>query len=197
MLIVFTHEELIINESDLINNLFESGLERLHIRKPYASKVECKRLIQQINSQYHHRIMLHQYHELAEELSCCGVHLKEEKRTQLSEELSSYLKKFQDKGFLVSSGFHHTEELVKYGSMFNYVFLSPVFDSISKQGYRGKKEVVVKLNYDNIIALGGVCSKNINEVKHLGYNGAALLGSIWNSSEPVSTFRNLQMLYSN
>lgn len=68
-----------------------------------------------------------------------------------------------------------------------YCFLSPVFDSISKQGYKAnfdKEELKNFLKKDRnikVIALGGVTKENYSELIGLGFDGGAFLGSVWNS----------------
>jgi thiamine-phosphate pyrophosphorylase len=66
------------------------------------------------------------------------------------------------------------------------VSLSPIYDSISKQGYRAAftREELLKAAQDGIIdnkvyALGGVTFSRLEEVKALGFGGAMILGDAW------------------
>ena len=86
---------------------------------------------------------------------------------------------------------------------YEYVFLSPLFDSISKPGYTSKFDG--KLIADRfqrwkqegritpeVIALGGVEAQNVVKLKTLGFSGAAVSGAVWSSKDPVNTFIEIQ-----
>lgn len=66
-----------------------------------------------------------------------------------------------------------------------YCFLSPIFDSISKEDYKAnfdEQELKAFLKKDRktkVIALGGLTEENYLEVLELGFDGGAFLGSIW------------------
>jgi len=84
---------------------------------------------------------------------------------------------------------HSFEEVNAIDGKEEYCFLSPIFDSISKEGYESnfeKTELKEFLKIDRktkIIALGGVSDKNYNEVIELGFDGGAFLGSVWNQND--------------
>ena len=69
----------------------------------------------------------------------------------------------------------------------DYVFLSPVFDSISKLNYHAnytpeeiRKAHKAGIIDKKVIALGGIDTDNIRQVKNYGFGGAAILGALWN-----------------
>ena len=64
MLIVFTSENQITDESVKINQLFEAGLHCLHLRKPNNNYQQHCDYLNQIDSQYHSKIVVHHFHEL-------------------------------------------------------------------------------------------------------------------------------------
>ena len=189
-LIVITANWKILNEAQKINQLFEEGLECLHFRKPNWNKSQWIDLLSQIKIQFHDKIMLHDYHELTQQFQVKGVHLKEKHRNQI-QDLKQYVTDFRQKGFQVSTGFHSVEAIRKNTFLnFDYVFLSPVFNSISKDNYSGKSFDVNGLD-NAVYALGGIDKMNLNQVKNLGYTGAAVLGSVWKSEEEIQVFKNL------
>jgi thiamine-phosphate pyrophosphorylase len=68
----------------------------------------------------------------------------------------------------------------------DYLFLSPVFDSISKENYNSRfpESLLCDLKSkgiinEKVIALGGVNKHNISKVKDYGFGGAAVLGALW------------------
>lgn len=80
---------------------------------------------------------------------------------------------------------HSFEEVEALDGQLPYCFLSPIFDSISKQGYQAKfdknelKSFLKKKRTIKVIGLGGVTLENYTELLDLGFDGGAFLGSIW------------------
>ena len=69
------------------------------------------------------------------------------------------------------------------------MFLSPIFDSVSKQGYASAftDNALKQASRDGIIdnkvvALGGVTPDKINYLRQLNFGGAAMLGCVNNLS---------------
>lgn len=86
----------------------------------------------------------------------------------------------------MSRSCHSLDEVKAWKSHCAYVFLSPIYDSISKQGYRSafSKQVLLKASAEGIIdqqvvALGGVSYQRLAEVEQLGFGGYAMLGEAW------------------
>jgi thiamine-phosphate pyrophosphorylase len=96
--------------------------------------------------------------------------------------------------------FHSLKEMEDYKGKDEYAFLSPVFDSISKPGYKSpfsdrmnrflkfKPELMTAIKGKNIIALGGIDEDKISMARKIGFAGVAVLGAIWNSKDPVQKF---------
>ena len=51
--IVITMPDFIENEANNINQLFEAGLDLLHLRKPESCIDDCERLLQEINPKWY------------------------------------------------------------------------------------------------------------------------------------------------
>ena len=198
MLIVITSPEKVANESELINQLFAQGLETLHLRKPSWIRPDFEALLKSINPEYKRKVVLHQFHELASKYNVKGLHLREENRKQLSSsELKELSKELRRKNLTFSSSFHSKEEIILNGNVFDYVFLSPVFDSISKPDYFGSKFSVQGLKFETkVIALGGINANNIGKTKELGFDGVAVLGAVWGEWEKVlQNFSEISMQF--
>ena len=74
---------------------------------------------------------------------------------------------------------HSLEEVCQYKNHMDYVFLSPVFDSISKQGYRAAFSIETLEQARGIIdekvfALGGVTLDKITILEQLHFGGIAV-----------------------
>lgn len=199
MLIVISPEREQFEESRHIEALFNEGLEKLHLRKPYDDKKTCRQLLQSIPKRFHSRISLHQYHELAEEFSIGGIHLTEKSRKSLIQQnkLNKRMEYWKQKNYAISSSFHSLEDIKEESNGFDYVFLSPVFNSIAKKGYQGRQFNVSSLGSTTlIIALGGMKANNISKAFNLGYKGVAVLGAVWKTEYPVKSFKQIQGVYS-
>ena len=194
MLIVITAETFFTAEITQIKQLIDLGLKTVHVRKPQTSYAELKSWFQQFEPHYLATMMLHQHHKLAEEFCCKGMHFTEMQRNTESEAFRFQLEKLTKKVFQVSTSFHEINELNSNAALFDYCFLSPVFTSISKTEYEGKGFEVHNIP-QQIIALGGITSEKIVEVHQRGFSGAAVLGAIWLSKNPVEEFIKIKDEY--
>lgn len=195
-LIVITHPEILSEEAGIVNRLFAHGLARLHVRKPKATETELRVWLEQIDPQFRGRVALHQHHELAHEFGITGLHFTEKNRLVQSEETLEILK---GNGLILSTSIHDPEALERLSHCFDYAFLGPVFDSISKADYSSKIPADFRLrkrNYPNqVIALGGIDAENLKSALEMGFDGAAVLGSIWQKpGNAVAQFENLKSL---
>jgi len=188
MLIVLTSEREIENEAMLLSQLFENGLEVLHLRKPTFTIDGYRELLRNVDEQYYQRIVIHQFHDLCKEFKLKGIHIQEQPRIDLGDQLVEYFKLFKSEGFSVSSSFHEPEVLNACSIKFDYHLLSPVFSSISKEGYKGRGFDVNHID-KTIIGMGGVNSETIHKVYELGYSGVGVLGGIWNSENSIKSFK--------
>lgn len=189
-LIVFSAPGKIADEAATLLQMFELGLAYFHLRKPGWSIQEHQDLLNQLPTVHHSKIVLHHHHSLLSVYSLKGIHFTEKKRRDNKRDQTTVS---------VSTSFHHLQELIDAPASYEYVFLSPIFDSISKQNYKSpfqEKELTEFLTANQlpVVALGGISRENIQQVQKMGFIGAAVLGSIWQSSDPVSEFTALQTL---
>lgn len=181
--IVITRPDFFVGETELVNYLFETGvIERLHLRKPKATEEEMTQWIEQIADPFHHRIVLHDYHQLAIKYELGGVHLNSRNPYPPENLITSRPHNLKT----ISRSCHSIDEIRKYKDECDYLFLSPIFDSISKEGYgaafdREEIEYARKegLLSDNVFALGGISPNNMHIIQDMGFAGAAVLGSFW------------------
>ncbi|MEL7003587.1 MAG: thiamine phosphate synthase [Bacteroidota bacterium] len=190
MVALFAPEKDIKNEPEILVRLFDSGLLYFHLRKPEMSKEELIKYLDKIPTPFHNRIMIHQHHQLCNQFDLLGIHLKEQTRLDLKDELQEYINGFRKDGKLLSSSFHDPEELKSCKINFDYLFLSPLFNSISKKGYHGKEYNVSTID-NKVIGLGGVTDQNIDTAKKLGYKGVGVLGYVWYSKNPITAFSKI------
>lgn len=173
-LIAITTNINILDEEHLIMAALDCGVDYVHLRKPQLSRGEMGNLISKIDISYYSRLVLHDHYTLAMELSLGGIHLN----NRNPKPPVGYSGR-------ISRSCHTIGELAA-NSHLDYCTLSPIFDSISKDGYMAAflpEELHQARNSGIIgaktIALGGVDPHNIERVRELGFGGAAVLGYVW------------------
>ena len=166
------------DEAAFIRRLFESGFDIVHLRKPEADINYCRALLEKLTEEEREKIIVHDYHILYEEFSLKGIHI--------NKNVTALPKDYQ--GFKTRSC-HSFEEVMKYKDDYDYVFLSPIFDSISKVGYKSgfTKEELLKASTSGIIdhkviALGGITLDMIPYFQELNFGGIAMIGGIYNTN---------------
>lgn len=194
MLIVLSDSDFRSGETGLVNELFHAGLDLFHIRKYGADEASLLKWVNEISEQYRSKLVLHHDHEWGKSIGLNRFHYSERDREAWKAENWTGA----GREFMYSTSVHSVEAYNELPDHFAYAFLSPVFDSISKTDYKA-----VKFDLDNrshhqtkLIGLGGIHAGNVESVFDMGFEGAALLGSIWNSKNPVESFVETQFLVS-
>ena len=191
MIILIAPENDILNEIETLNQLFEEGLMYYHLRKPDKNYVEHVDYLNKIDEKFHNRIVVHYHHELINEFNLKGIHFQEQKRIDHINNPGQYFKNLNMYGKTISSSFHEPEVLKACYFEFDYHLLSPVFSSISKQGYEGRGFNVNSI-HKTIIGMGGIDTETIEETLQLGFKGIGVLGGVWNSENPVESFKKIK-----
>ena len=174
MIIVITLPEYIDREAErIVQHLCH--VDFVHLRKPETSIDRLERLIKDIPSEYHNRLVLHDHFSLAVKYNLYGVHLNSRNPEPPMGWRGS-----------ISRSCHSFEEIKEWKNRCNYLSLSPIYDSISKQGYLSafsreqiEKAVAEGIIDNKVLALGGVTFDKVEEVEHLGFGGAMILGDAW------------------
>ncbi|SNR68359.1 thiamine phosphate synthase [Flavobacterium sp. ov086] len=193
-MIVITNPSSIANEISIIASLFEEGLSLLHIRKPDFSEVEMARFLHQIKMEFRTNLVLHSHHQLAEDFGINRIHFSEKARKNSHESPARFSKPCR-----YSTSTHSIEDFNSLSTEFDYAFLSPVFTSISKEGYHPTENLFEALksrtnNNTKVVALGGINSENIQKTLENDFDDIALLGSIWNNENPIKQFKLCQKI---
>jgi Thiamine monophosphate synthase len=158
---IITSPENFKGEQALIERMFELNLENLFVRKPNLSKDLVEQWILGINCKWREKILPWQG----------SAHSFDE------------LKKMRDR---------------------KIVLLGPIFDSISKHGYKSKfskeelktgisewRRFMGEGSGTKLYALGGINAENICELKEMSFDGAAVLGGVWNCADQVAAFESI------
>jgi thiamine-phosphate pyrophosphorylase len=193
MLIVISNPAFFHGEARLINGLFGEGMEIIHLRKPGCTPKEMEDLLREIAPENYPKIALHQAHELAPAFGIQRLQFTEMNRKETDE---SFFHLKQNEGFTLSTSVHHFEDYAKLPNAFSYVFLGPVFESISKPGYSPAPESKVIPDREGerpaLIAIGGIHSGNCTQPFAMGYDGVAVLGAVWQQGDAISSFKKIK-----
>lgn len=192
MIVVIAPENDVPTEIEILNQLFQEGLEYYHLRKPDKDYQAHCDYLNKIDKQYHNKIVVHYHHELINNFNLKGIHFQEQKRIDNIDNPGRYFKNLNLFGKTISSSFHEPKDLEDCYFEFDYHLLSPVFSSISKEGYKGRGFDVNAID-KTIIGMGGVTVDNLPAFDTLGYNGVGALGGIWKSDTPVAVFKKMKL----
>lgn len=196
-LVVFSTTDRSLSEAKEVTQMFEEGLLSFHIKKSAFEKHEMEEYIKAIPEEYHKYIILHTNHKLRKKFKLGGLHLS---RTHRKKKYDSWWKMFKLRTFNPSLKFTRTfsklSTISSHKKKYDYVFLSPIYESISKLGHSGNfgnrsMEKYLKQSKSPVYALGGVKPELFPECNQIGFAGVAVLGYIWNNPEltPIEAFR--------
>jgi thiamine-phosphate pyrophosphorylase len=190
-IIVITPETNHPHEEQILDALIRVYGITIHLRKPDFTEEQYRAYLNHYRSMLSH-IVLHEHHTLAKEFSVKGIHLKESDRKSVTE--------IQKDVKIISTSLHNIKDAKNLSHAFEYIFYSPLFKSISKKNYGTNSNehqlssTITELKKHTdipAIGLGGINEENIVLVKNSGFDGAALLGTIWESEDPIAAFEKI------
>lgn len=118
------------DEPQVVCRILEQTSVRLHLRKPGMGDQELAGYLQHIPSILHHRVMVHDHWRLLDGFALKGIHFSEKQRR--AHPLMIRQIRLERKECRISSAFHRISHIPDYDGSFDYIFLSPIFNSISK-----------------------------------------------------------------
>ena len=195
-LLLLTAPTALPDEPRLLTNLLAQSPGKVHLRKPGWPAARLEALVQALPTRWHSRLVLHGHPVLVRRYQLGGLHLPAALRTAGPPPRLL-------PGQTLSTSFHSLAEISRHRRRYDYVFLSPIFDSISKAGYASGfdlatvqarlRVVAARPGYrPQVLALGGVSAANIGQLAPAGFAGAAVLGTVWQSPDPAAALRELQ-----
>lgn len=194
-LFVVSEERPVPGEAARFEELVASGAEALHLRRPHADERELRLTLRQLSAAARAKMVLHANDHCGEtaalavacEFGLAGTHLPERLRRGV---LTPGIR---------STSFHDLAALtVSARDPLEYVLFGPVFDSISKRGYRSPFDAEqlreAAGSRERVVAVGGVTEARLGELAEFGFWGAAACGAIWREKSPLEAFRRLQSM---
>lgn len=190
-LLVCSTPEKLSDEQQLVQELMHSGLETFHLRKPSFSTDELRDWLTQVSSSDRKNIVLHSHWLLAEEFKIKGIHIGAAafKNMTLAEQ-QAWMAYGKRKQLTISSSVHDQEEIHRLPIGFDYVWLSPIFESISKEAYTSSfsdhqfdhwTKELKEQKQTQVYALGGVTARHAIKLAQRGFDGMVVLGSVWSN----------------
>lgn len=193
-LVVITPSKSTDNEIVSVIQMFEAGLDTLHVRKNRFSTKELEEYIKQIPEHFHNRIIIHSHHKLALKYNLKGFHFT---TTHLDKKFKLwwntkmiYLRKPK---LIKSISYKRIGDLYEPDKVkTDYCFLGTMFNNVSGQLYSGfyqeTTEAANKKSGKKIIARGGINPKSVKLAYELGFYGVALYGYLWKSDSPYDHY---------
>lgn len=179
MLRIISDENRMNNEEDIIKYLLKNGLDYYHFRKPNWSLERKENFLNGISLRYRNRIVAH-YNS-----SVLGV---------LIHHKSGKIERNVEKKHSCSN--HTLEEVEENLRNYENLFWSPVYDSISKSGYKGNSKICLgsfsEEDKKRIIALGGVEPSKFKDLKEKGFQQIAIKGWFWNQPDYKNAWQEIK-----
>lgn len=197
-LLVLSNSKKDPDEPVYVTQFLEHGLDVFHLRKPDFSSREMDEYINQIPARFWGNIVIHSHYHLVKKYNLLGIHLGKTKRR------SWFFKKFRlpymrltNPKLQVTTSFHHLASLYEETYPFDYVFLSPIFDSISKSGYQSgfshhNIASAINRSHFKIMALGGIEIDKLEFVKNSHFAGVVLSGVLWQNENKIGIYNEIR-----
>jgi thiamine-phosphate pyrophosphorylase len=174
-------------ERPAMEGFFAAALERYHVRKPGWSEHELERWILGLPAEWRPRLVLHEHHRLVARLGLAGRHEKDPGTGA------------PPRPGAASRACHDLPSLERLLDFPGAVVFGPVFPSLSKPGHQPVPDFpwaalagLLRVAHPasgraaRVYALGGITAERLARCRELGFDGAAVLGAVWGSPDPVA-----------
>jgi thiamine-phosphate pyrophosphorylase len=189
---VITSPQPFDGETEQLESLLEAGLQKLHLRRPSMREEELEPLLELLAPRWKSRLVLHASEGLASRYGVPQIHRSSRLPAANVRQLlpggeirgaNGRVDGDEPGGDLaISTSVHSWPEMLALPAGLAYSFISPLFDSISKPGYTANKALLKKPRAAfpcKAIGLGGMNVRTVRELVRRKWEGAALLGWIW------------------
>lgn len=185
------------SEIGFLLNMFEQGLPTYHVRKKTFSTRQLKNYLEDIPAKYHDRIVIHSHHELALKFKLKGIYIsRSHKKNKFKLWFWKKWLKFRRNNLEISTTLRSIEDVMDYIPRYDYIFLAPVFDSLSGNFQSAFSEhnliPALKNSKYKVMARGGVSADMIKKSQDLGFGGVVFYTSIWKSQNPLQEFMKVK-----
>lgn len=196
-LIVISPSKKQDSEIGFLLNMFEHGLQTYHVRKKTFSTRELRNYLEEIPAKYHNRLVIHSHHELALKFNLKGIYIsRSHKRSKLKLWFWKKWLKLRKGNLEISTTQRSIEDVLEYIPRYDYIFLAPVFDSLSGNFQSAFSDYnlipTLKNSKYKVMARGGVSTDTLQKAHQLGFGGVAFYTSIWKTENPLHEFMKVK-----
>ena len=165
-------------------------IHSFHIRKPQWQRQELENYLRRMPLVLRRKSVTHQYFGLSTTYQLWGIHLNRRCFGILKENAHAF-----ETHRVISASLNTLSDMAHpMIQRLAYFFLSPIFDSLSKENHPARwTHTTLKeaLNQPQIpkgkaFALGGITLPHLPICQALGFAGVAVLGSVWGASAPTA-----------
>jgi thiamine-phosphate pyrophosphorylase len=184
-IVVISPESADPREAGAMDGLFAAGLEHYHVRKPAWTGAELESWLRRLPQGWRKGLILHGHPEIAANLGLGGHHDRDRADNPAR---AGY-----------SRSCHDLASLERHLPAYRALLFGPVFPSISKPGYgpapgfpwEELRALLARREPESgarVLAIGGVSAARLSRCRDLGFDGAAVLGAVWNGPDPVGAY---------
>lgn len=184
--IAITPPQPVPDEAAVIAHMIDSGVvNRVHLRHPDASFDTVRAIVNAIPERLQLFVSVHSPHEQATIGTRMGVHFNSHAPRSVDNALNKagLTDRIDTDDVGLTRSCHSIDQVMDCDG-YDYYFLSPFYDSISKPGYKAAVDLdnpmlpVMQL-LRTVIPLGGITPDKFGELMDNGFCGAAMLGYMW------------------
>lgn len=186
------------DEPAIVTQLFENGLKYFHLRKPGCTYKYLEEYIKRIPEKYRGQVVIHSHFSLVLKYKLKGIHFNRRKRKKSwKRRFMTWYYRFRKPNISITTSFHNLATLYDDDYQYDYVFLSPIFDSITKSGFQSaftKNNLAQAMarSKHKIEAFGGVDIGKLDSCLDMKFDGVVLSGCLWQSQTPVENFKAIK-----
>lgn len=188
--IAITPEYLRPDESSRIMAILDAGWDYVHLRSPGSRPEDIERVLKQVDAGMRSRIVIHDYFHETWSPEAGGIHLNRRN----PEVPAGWLGRISRSCHCLDDIADACSDAVDY----DYLTLSPVFASRSKQGYapaenhmRLVTELPDRFRRYPIVALGGITPSGVSAISAAGFAGYAVLGYLAEAAKLEELYERL------
>jgi len=196
-IVVISPESSDPREIPAMRRFFADGLECYHVRKPSWTAAELGAWLRGLPGEWRPRLILHEHHPLVGELGLGGRHDKDSGPAGNPLPGGS------------SRSCHDVASLRRHLGAYRTILFGPVFPSLSKPGYgpaadfpwyelwallrQGRRAGTPgSPGSARVLAIGGITARRLARCFEIGFDGAAVLGAVWNDPDPARAFERIR-----
>lgn len=196
-LVMMTNPTNIKFETETINRLFREGLDELHIHKPDFGKEAYIKFLDNIDSEFHSKLVLHDHYSLVHLYGINKIHVSRNWGNGVMADFILNRIILRGKKVIKTICTSSCVDLYKAVRGEDEIMLGPIFGRsmymVNNQLFK-TEEIARAVRHCKVpvLGIGGASLENIEVFKNAGFAGVVLQKSIWASADPIAAFIELR-----